>query len=1208
MRKRCPVRWVVCAALFLFPAISFCADTLRVLIVDGQNNHDWRSTSPLLLELLTKTERFHVDRITSPVEGEDMSGFSPAFHAYNAVVLNYTGDSWSEDTRNSFVDYVQNGGGLVVVHAANNAFGDWSEYNEIIGLGGWGGRLASAGPYVYWEDDQMVLDPSSDGPAGSHEPAGSSFVVDTRCPQHPIMRGLPEQWKHRDELYTHLRGPAKDLTILATAFSGQPKERGGSGRHEPVLFTVAYGKGRIFHTVLGHDVEAMKLPGFHVTYTRGVEWAASGDVTLAVPEDFPAVKSNLQLLTEYDGTQEAHPFVKAIRDAAEASSLQEREAMEEQLLKILEDPDVSFLAVQSICDLLGVLGTERSVPRLQRLLRREDALSHAARRALERIPGSKASNALRTSLRKTKGPSRIGIIHSLGMRQDQQAIPRLARWARRSDEALSSASIYSLGRIGTEDAVERLNRIQGRRGCDLRVVDALLMAAEQLREEGKPERARDIFEELLLQEELLKSQKRAAIRGLLSVDPRTGMNHVWMWLKDPKSATQAVGTLFQMELNQEIVLAILSKMVDLPEISLVKILGVLGVSGRSEALSSVVELARHHSSLEVRTEAIRALEGIPLDSETMEFLLGLALDPQSDTGDVAKSALIKSPGEEVEQKILLGFQDADPLRRDFCIHLATQRRMKKAVEPLLSLAEKGDSAAQMMALAALRELASSREYEQLIRLAEICESMELKREAIKAITKAGRTLQDLDQRTMPYLRALRNSQDEARVPFLGGLIYLEHPEALACAVEMTRDPHPQVQDAAYRALALWQSPKALDVLVDLAEKTDHQLYQVLLMRGFSRLLGQIEDQTPSEKVNLCARALTLGLEDGAAQLVLDALVETGGAEALDFLRTRGMDLFPEEQIQPLAMRVLGRLVGRGTWTASHGQDSMENAFDRDENTRWTTGTPMTEGMWILGDFLFPVRILRMVLDTRRSDTDYAPTLDVYLSDDPNHWTEPVYRVEAGAPVTEMDLSHLDVRSRYIKFVVASATPHKYWSIHEMSMDVEYDLDRYPDPVLPRVFVSDLLQGDGSIRDWAISDVFCEPGVRGENLLNWRFAPEVDVKLGGWSLLDPGEWSEGFVDFTRTREGQDRAIYLLSMIHVEEEMDLSFLFGSDDGVRIWLNEEQIFSLHAARPFRRDENQVSVRLKKGDNLLMVKVTQIAGNWAFGLRITLPDDPSQ
>ena len=272
--------------LIASPAIP----ALKALVVTGQHNHNWKTSSQILKQILENIGLFEVDIATSPPSGGDMENFNPDFASYQLVVLDYNGDSWSTLTQRAFVDYVKDGGGIVVYHAANNAFPRWKEYNEIIGLGGWGNRNEASGPYIFWKDGQVVRD-TSPGIGGYHR-RQHDFLVINRNTNHPITRGLPWKWMHaKDELYSLLRGPAKNLHILATAYSDPSQS--GSGRDEPVLFTVKYGKGRIFHTVLGHagaeiPPPAMECVGFIVTFQRGAEWAATGQVTQKVPGDFPA--------------------------------------------------------------------------------------------------------------------------------------------------------------------------------------------------------------------------------------------------------------------------------------------------------------------------------------------------------------------------------------------------------------------------------------------------------------------------------------------------------------------------------------------------------------------------------------------------------------------------------------------------------------------------------------------------------------------------------------------------------------------------------------------------------------------------------------------------------------------------------------------------------------------------------------------------------
>jgi type 1 glutamine amidotransferase len=277
------------ASLFLLVTLATAAAAadppiLKVMVLDGQNNHDWKKTTPVMKQALESSGRFTVDVATSPPAKGDMSTFKPNFAAYDVVVSNYNGEPFSAETKQALLDYVKNGGGFVVVHAANNAFGDWKEYNEMIGLGGWGNRNEKSGPYVYFKDGKQVVD-TSPGRGGGHGPQ-YPFLVIVRDTEHPITKDMPTSWMHaQDELYTHLRGPAQNMKILATAMA--PRNKGGRDFDEPMMMVLDYGKGRVFHTPMGHADYSMKCTGFITALQRGSEWAATGKVTLPIPEDFP---------------------------------------------------------------------------------------------------------------------------------------------------------------------------------------------------------------------------------------------------------------------------------------------------------------------------------------------------------------------------------------------------------------------------------------------------------------------------------------------------------------------------------------------------------------------------------------------------------------------------------------------------------------------------------------------------------------------------------------------------------------------------------------------------------------------------------------------------------------------------------------------------------------------------------------------------------
>ncbi len=262
-------------SLALLPAAG--ADPIRVLVVSGANNHDWQFTTPAIEAFLEETGRFEVDTTEKPAETlADAEGLAK----YEVLFLNYNGDRWGEPAETNFLAAVRAGAGVVVLHAANNAFPGWVEYERLVG--------------DLWRD-------------GTGHGRFHAFDVDLVVRTHPITAGLDGLPAHPDELYHSLvHTPGVERTVLAEAPSSV--ESGGTGRREPVAFVLSYGEGRIFHTPLGHvwpgvpeTRASIEDPALQRLLVRATEWVATGQVAEATPNALTAAETRAGWKNLFDG-------------------------------------------------------------------------------------------------------------------------------------------------------------------------------------------------------------------------------------------------------------------------------------------------------------------------------------------------------------------------------------------------------------------------------------------------------------------------------------------------------------------------------------------------------------------------------------------------------------------------------------------------------------------------------------------------------------------------------------------------------------------------------------------------------------------------------------------------------------------------------------------------------------------------------------------
>ncbi len=922
-------RWVkvLIAALFVvfcFALVgetsSAAADTarLKALIVTGQTNpwHDWKVSSPILKQLLEQTVLFKVDIATSPLGNEGIENFKPDFASYDVVVLDYDGydrQGWSEQTKTAFVEYVKSGGGVVVYHSANNSFPQWKQYNEIIGLGGWGGRNEKSGPMVRWRDGKVVFD-NSPGKAGSHGPQ-HPFQVVTRNSNHPITRDLPEKWMHaKDELYAELRGPAKNLTVLATAYSDPAKA--GTGEHEPVLFTVNYGKGRVFHTTLGHVKEpplpAVECVGFIVTFQRGAEWAATGEVTQKVPGDFPTATevrmrkgckpvSLDELLGEiatYEFGQSRENLTKLtdiIRESYDSTQLLKQ--FEKSLLGFLRS-DATLASKQFICKRLSIIGTEEAVPTLTVMLTQPET-SDMARYALERIPGAVVDEALCNALDKTSGKVKVGIINSLGERGGEAAVVPLSGLLSDTNREVAQAAAAALGKIAGSTAAAELGDALRQASGDWHMVlaDACLACADRLVASGNKNAAKAIYQELYTPAESTPIRS-AALVGLVAAAPEDAVKLVVDVLKGDEPAMRAVAiSLVRRIPGTEATQAVAAELPNLSVAGQVQLLSALADRGDHIALPVVVTATKAEDEA-IRIAALKALASLG-DASTVVLLAQTAAVTDGIERQTARESLYRLSSSGVNETIVEHIWDptlrepsrADPKVKVELIRSIGERNISKALQTLRKTAQDPDYNVRLESIKVLRDIAKPEHVPALVDILINTKSEAELKEAEKTVVSVARKSvgeprpsEGLGENagTTAVLDVIDSVEDiKVRCALLRVLGGIGDSRALSVLRTALEDDNAEVQTAATRALSDWPNAAPAADLLKVAQTSDNEIHRVLALRGYVRLIGLDSDRSAEETIKTYRRAMDLAENADEKKMVLSALANIEGVESLE---------------------------------------------------------------------------------------------------------------------------------------------------------------------------------------------------------------------------------------------------------------------------------------------------------------------------------------
>jgi len=889
---------------------------MKALVITGQNYHPWKMTSEALKRMLEDTGLFQADIVVSPPAKASMKAFKPDFAAYRLVVLDYSGDDWPPATQKAFIAYVKNGGGVVVYHSANNTFPKWPEYNETIGLAGWGERTDKAGPYVYWKDGRVVRD-TGPGVCGYHGPE-HPFLVVNRDTGHPITADLPERWMHgSDELYALLRGPAKNLTVLATAYFA-PDEN-GTGRHEPVLFTVTYGAGRIFHTVLGHarpegPQPALECVGFIITFQRGAEWAATGKVTQKIPADFPSTNRDIATpedVRRWPGFRP--PSLEAILRDLESFAFSKNEEVLYRLREYIlnnrgteesraacEDRLLTFLgstpnldAKLAVCRELRLIGSDKSAAALGKMLL-QPGTTDLARYALEKIPGPAADKALLDALNAAPGEAKIGIISSLGNRKTAESVMTLSVLLTDPESASASASAIALGRIGGKDAAAALSGVydKAQGAFKSEIASSLLQCAEEFLSLRDYASANGIFEKILNPQPPLVPVvlRQTALKGKIKAAEKDAARD--LILKTLTGGPQdmhepAIGLVPAVFKNEDIapVCALLPK---LPEAGQIQLLAAL-VGYPKDSVRPTVVSALKSASPDVRIAALRGLAKAG-DASTVLLLAERASGSQGREQLAARSSLWTLAGKDVDDAVLfwLVASPNDSVKNEF-IQAAGERRISAAKSNLMALAGSGSPGNSLEAARALRTTASAADIPALLEILFGTSDEQAQEEMENTIGALAQRIGDPYSRAKDVEALLTPAPDSKAAAVTDipkrCLLYrtlgkIGDDSSLPLLRAALKDQDGQIQDSVIRALADWPNSTPREDVLGIARSSQNLTHQVLALRAYIRMVGLEKYQSPEAAVLSLKTALGLATRPDEKKLVLGALADFACPEAL----------------------------------------------------------------------------------------------------------------------------------------------------------------------------------------------------------------------------------------------------------------------------------------------------------------------------------------
>lgn len=842
---------------------------LRVLILSGLNNHDWKSTTPVLKEILEASGRFTCDVTENPA-----TCTAASLAPYDAIVSNWSNfpskeRAWGPVAEKAIMDFVRGGKGFVVFHAGSSHFFDWPDFFALTGSR-WGSKTG-------------------------HGPI-HTFMVSMADQQHPVTRDLKEFWI-TDELW-HRAEKHPDIHPLAKAFSAVDK--GGSGEEETVAFWTQFGQGRGFNLILGHYTLSMRNAGWRALMLRGTEWAATGEVTIAPPEDWPSSMAEAEVAgIDQDALFKAVGVFKdgqSRQNLAQAEKLAHlatqnparRQAMASRFVALLDPKSgATFEARQFCCRQVGLIGSAKEVPALAALLG-DKALGEEARFAMERIPGPEALTALREGLDNASGLARVGLVNTLGERRDEKSIKAIVACMVDKDARVAGAALDALGRIGTAPAALALQ--QSGKGfpaeLEARRAHALVMCADRLAVAGDRKMATEIYRPLTGAGNPAMV-RTAATAGLIEYSAEGRGKLILDALASPDGAMQRAGVEAVRKYQDA---PTTKEVVD----SLIKfdpalqscVIGALITRGDKAAAPAMLALAMKSPDEPVRVAALAALGKLG-DAACVGPLAQLAGERTGAEQESVRKALIDLHRGQVDGAIVAALKASPPAVQQELAVALVGRDAKSSVPAIIELAGHGDAKVRREAIKAVGALGSLTDSPALIELMSAKEGageMDSIEAALLAIARRDPPVEAIRQLAKP----LEGASGTVQGSLMRVMGRVGGPEALCLIKARASSTDPETHATAIRVLADWPDAAPVGDLLEIAAQEKDPALKVIALRGFAKLVAQAENMPNDQKFMSLAKGLKLSERADEKKALVGQLGKIPAPESLHEI-TRCLD-------------------------------------------------------------------------------------------------------------------------------------------------------------------------------------------------------------------------------------------------------------------------------------------------------------------------------